>query len=233
MPFRSFDDPTGRSRFLTRKLTTNVRLISPDYRSLDRSPAAWPDDANKTAYGDFQFELLRSALKAPEPLKIILSDPGCSPADAPADPNDLHLRDKWCNYQTAFQRMVDVIRNERTVDDQPIVVDIWSGDRHVLGCLSEANNTWGPFDVLTSSRIDQLALNPEPGELYDQVFGQKVRKHQSVKQHMEIRLTDDKSGTITRVAQGVDDVTGTQVLGQSREDMALLGERFAAHLGHG
>ena len=212
MPFRSFDDPTGRSRFLTRKLTTNVRLISPDFRSLDRSPGSWPDNADKTAYGAFQFELLRSALKAPEALKIILSDPGCSPADAPANPGDLRTLDKWCNYQTAFQQMADVIRHEQTVDGKPIVVDVWSGDRHLLGCLQEENNPWGPFDVLTSSGIDQVAIALEPGERYDQVFGAKTHKHQQVKQHMEVELTDDKAGTITRVARGIDDLTGDQVV---------------------
>jgi hypothetical protein len=212
MPFRSFDDPRRRSRFLTRKLTTNVRLISPDFRSLDRSPGAWPDDAAKTAYGEIQFELVRAALRAPEPVKIILSDPGCSPADAPASPGDPQTIDKWCNYQDAFQKMADVIRYEKTVDGGPILVDVWSGDRHMLGRLSQANNPWGPFDVLTSSGMEQVALELQPGELYDQVFGERTGPGQHVKQHMEIALTDDKVGTITRVARGIDDFTGTEVI---------------------
>jgi PhoD-like phosphatase len=212
MPFRSFDDATSRSRFLTRKIDENIRLIAPDFRSLDRSPGSWPDTDTKSAYGEHQFQLVRAALRAPEPLKIILSDPGATPADPPSDPGDPRYRDKWCNYQSAFQRMVDVIRHERTVDDQPIRVDMWSGDRHMLGYVSEANNPWGPFDVLTSSGIDQDALALEPGEQYDRVFGNKTGKGQTVKQHMEITLRDDKAGTISRLARGIDDLSGADVI---------------------
>ncbi|MGI8901451.1 MAG: hypothetical protein ACR2HA_11110 [Nocardioides sp.] len=213
MPYRTFDDVTQRSRFLTRRLGTNVRLVAPDFRSLDRSPGAWVDHASKTAWGAVQFALFRAAMKQPEALKIILSDPGASPANTPADPSDPRLIDKWCNYQSAYQAFSDVIRNELTVNGKPIRADVWSGDRHVIGCLGEANNPWGPFDVLTSSGIDEEANALEDGELYDQVYGYKTgRGINVVKQHMEIDLFDDKVGTITRTASGIDDITGRVVV---------------------
>lgn len=212
MPWRSFGDPTGRSRFLTRKVGANVRLIAPDFRSLDRSPGAWPDNATKTAWGEAQFALFVAAMQQPEALKIILSDPGASPADRPATPNDPNLRDKWCNYQTAFQAMSDVVRNTLTVDGRPIQADVWSGDRHLLGTLAEADNPWGPFDVLTSSGIDAYSLTLERGELYDEMFGAHDEPRTVVKQHMEIDLYDDTAGTITRVASGINDFTGEEVV---------------------
>ena len=212
MPFRAFGDPSGRSRFLTRKLGTNVRLIAPDFRSLDRSLGGSVDTPDKTAWGKGQFALFVAAMRQPEALKIILSDPGASPADAPRRPNQPNTLDKWCNYQFAYQAMSDVVRNTLTIDGKPIQAEVWSGDRHLVGCLYEANNAWGPFDVLTSSGIDQHALPLQPGETYDQAFGYNNDKSVKVAQHMEIDLYDDKAGKITRIASGIDDYTGDEVV---------------------
>ena len=213
MPWRTFDDPTGRSRFLTRKLGENIRLISPDFRSLDRSLEGEPDTPAKTAYGQNQFDLLVEALRQPEPLKILISDPGCAPAAAPRRPKESHLSDKWCNYQSAYQAMVDVIENETTVTGGPITVDVWSGDRHMLGITKAVDNSWGNFDVLTSSSIDQDALELETGETYTAVYGNRVApgRHPN-KVHMEIDLDDDKAGLITRTVRGIDNVTNEVVL---------------------
>jgi hypothetical protein len=216
MPYRSFDDPTRSSRFLTRRLGPNVRLISLDFRSLERSPAGLPDNALKRAFGLAQFAQFRNALRAPEALKIVLSDPGCAPADAPDDPDDYRRRDKWCNYQTAYQEWVDVVRNELTTDGKPIQVDVWSCDRHLLGITKAVDNRWGPFDVLTSSGIDQDANGLEPGETYTTVYGDRKDSHRDLKVHMEIDLTDEKAGTITRTVRGVDDITGAVVMSDTR-----------------
>ena len=80
--------------------------------------------------------------------------------------------------------------------------------------MEQRRNPWGPFDVLTSSGIDQHALPLEPDEMYDQVFGQRTHPGSkiAVSQHMQIDVTDDKVGTITRVATGYDDFTGEQVV---------------------
>ena len=78
MPFRTFDDASLNSRFLTRSLGTNVLLISPDFRSLDRSPGAWPDDESKTAYGDYQFSLLVAAPRGPRHSRSCCPTPGAT-----------------------------------------------------------------------------------------------------------------------------------------------------------
>ena len=107
----------------------------------------------------------------------------------------------------------DVVRDELTEDGNPINVDVWSCDRHYISSLAAENNTWGPFDVLTSSGIDMHSLPLLAGETFDQGYGytRLGEPNRSVHLHMEIELTDDKIGNITRVASGIDDDSGAEV----------------------
>lgn len=62
--------------------------------------------------------------------------------------------------------------------------------------------------VPVSVRADSSCFTPPQGYGYTPV-GEANR---SIHLHTEIPLTDDKLGTITRVASGIDDYTGTEVV---------------------
>ncbi len=114
--------------------------------------------------------------------------------------------------------MSDIVRNELTTDGKPIQLEVWCGDRHYVSTLAAANNRWGPFDVITSSGVDKLSLPLMPGETFDKAFGYTHPGgiDKTVHQHMEIELKDDKAGKITRLARGIDDITGEEVIHSKR-----------------
>lgn len=217
MPVASYGDTRDsiRGRFLARSLGANMRLISLDFRSLDRSPGAWqdgaiqPDGSTKTALGQAQMDWLYTELKRPETLKILLSDPAWGPATPPPYPVPNSYLDKWCNYQTEQQTIAGWVTNELTDSGTPINVDFWGNDRHLLGYLAGANNPLGGFPVLCGSGIDQHALPLMAGEMYDQMFGANTNKTIPVKHYMRIELHDDGLRFITRKVTGFDTISNT------------------------
>lgn len=225
MPIATYADVRVpiRGRFVARNLGTNIRLISLDFRSLDRSPGAWQDGSTKTALGQEQMDWLHTELTRPETLKILLSDPAWGPANAPSYPIPNAYLDKWWNYGTEQQTIADWITNERTVSGTPINVDFWGNDRHLLGYLAGANNELGGFPVLCGSGIDQHALPLMAGELYDQMFGANSDKTTPVKHYMRIDLNDDGFEYITRTATGFDTISNSIVITATTDKWAYGG----------
>lgn len=218
MPITAFADTRNpiRGRFVARNLGANIRLVSIDFRSLDRSPGAWedgviqPDGSLKTALGQQQMDWLTGELRRPEALKIILSDPAWGPADPPTLPISKKYLDKWWSYRSSQQAIADIVAKGTTVTGGPINVDFWGNDRHLLGYLSASRNPMGAFPVLCGSGIDQHALALFAGELYDQTFGASRDNTAPVRHYMRIELSDDNVGLITRTASGWDCISQSE-----------------------
>lgn len=202
------------------KASDNIRFIVTDFRSLERTLQSVDDGPDKTALGSTQLAWLQTQLQQSETLKVVLNDNAWGPAASTAvlGTQQAH-QDKWWCYQNEAAAIATMCNTLTTVDGNPINVDYWGGDRHVLGWLAAANNvladgTTCPFDVITASGADKDGLFPVAGEKYDEVFGFTVLQDDvtEVRQFGHIQLSDDGAGTITRVFDGWNCATDPYVL---------------------
>lgn len=181
-----------RSTFGSYMLNPRIRVVMLDAESMDRTPGAAPDDADKTFLGAPQDAWLRDLLVQPAVLNILI----CGKSFLGESDTGLDIDKIWC-YQTWRQSYADFLSTNLTLDGLPINTVWMGGDRHANGYCSAPNNPYGTGPVWLGSGASQHSLPLVPGESYDWSYGFSTELRQPVMQYLRGTISDDGAGAIT------------------------------------
>jgi hypothetical protein len=201
-PVRHYGDTRDprRGRYYSFDIGDEVRVISTDFRSPDRSNLDKPDGPKKTMFGATQLAWIYDQLDSSK-VNLLVNETSwlADPNDQPGGPRT----DKpWTYYHEQLEIVAELQRGNYKV--------AWiGGDRHYVGYLTGTDdgsgiyNTRGGFPCYISSGMSKNQLPLAPGELMTWQFGAGPDLNRWVCGYMRVTLSyDASSGQVSLAGRG-------------------------------